>query len=169
MKEEVVSIKNLVCSQVFTWKLECSKAEWDDSDERVVVHLPDGQIPRNIFKQYKNGKPMAAFELSARPGKRKREVVFAFAPETDKKFEHQVSVKVRDECKLLVTAEFTDLFPCDCPTGETQWMALAKDEVNKDDLLSFREILHIEATITILDSSSDRNVSLAPKLFMDNT
>jgi len=178
MKVEVESVKNLVCSQVFTWKLKCSKAEWDDKEKRISFKLPDGDILRNVFKRCSCGNSGPMAHLSLRPrgacwagsgteaeGK-KRGFVFHFVPETEKKFEHRVLLRVRDESKLLITSELTT-FMASKTEDKVKWNTLSLRK--SKDYLSFSKILHVEATITILAASSDRNVSLAPKIFMDNT
>ena len=167
MKVEVESVESLVSSTVFSWKLECRKAEWDDSEKRFFFPLPDGHVSRNVFKQFKNGKPMGVLELwEGTKNKGQRKFIFHFVPETDKKFEHRVSVKVRDESKLLVTSELTYVLQ---RGPDDKWTRVGRARFNSSDYLSYKEILHIEATITILAASSDINVSLAPKIYVDNT
>ena len=164
MKIEAVSVKNLVCSQVFSWKLECTKDEWDDKEKRISFTLEDGL--RNVFK--KCVKLMVLRLLRVAPGTEaegKRRFVYQFVPDTEKKFEHRVSVKVRDESKLLLTSELTTFLSSKRkPDDRLQWNALTCF----DDHLSYRATLHIEATVTIMAASSNRNVSLGPKIFMDN-
>ena len=136
MKIEVECVKNLVCSQVFSWKLECSKAEWDDSGRRLLFNLPEGHISTNVFKQFKSGKPKGVLELwEGTKNKGVRKFIFHFVPETDKKFEHQVSVKVRDESKLLVTLELTDVLQ---RGPDDKWTKVGRARFNSSDYLSYK-------------------------------
>ena len=121
MKIEIESVKNLVCSQVFSWKLKCTKTEWDNMEKRISFNLEDGYILRNVFKQCeKSGKPRLAGLMLSPEAEGKRRFRYQFVPDPERKFEHRVSVKVRDESKLLVTPELTTFLSSN-PDNRLQW------------------------------------------------
>jgi len=162
MRVEAEAEQTIVSSQVVMWKLEVTQRIWNSGEE--IFFIIPGKLPGNPNNDndplnWLRLTPVEAEDVKSEEKKR----IFHFVSRRDEKLtkqvEYRISLKTWDKLnKIKQSKRLVDV--------ETDLQIKLFSQELCDELVSYKEILFVEVTITVL--AEERTEDLVPKEFLQN-
>jgi len=163
---EAEAKQTIVSSQVVKWKLEVTKEMWD-SGEKIFLAIP-GKLPGNPTDGGNSSNWLLLDPWEDGKSEEKKRTLY-FVAKIDKKLakqvEHRISLKFWDKTNKIKQSRRLVEFETEEP-DDLQIITKVYAESEDDELVSYKEILFVEVTLTVLVEECAED--LVPKEFLQN-